>query len=138
MTECRVPVIIGNVQFEEPEEFPTFTGLLEMSGCTFIKVNNCTFTGYEGGHAYAVSAKNGSAAVLEGMQANSCSTVALAESYSVVAISGSESDFSNNTYGSYVWHGGMIILSGSTPTLLGGSSNLKQGGLIVAPDGTLL
>ena len=45
---------------------------------------------------------------------------------------------SGNTFGGRVSRGGAILLGDSTPNLMGGASNLKQGGLIVGTDGTLL
>ena len=45
---------------------------------------------------------------------------------------------SGNTFGGRVYRGGAILLGDSTPNLMGGASNLKQGGLIVGTDGTLL
>lgn len=44
----------------------------------------------------------------------------------------------NNGRGAYLYHGGIILLSGNTPELMGGSTNKKSGGIIVKADGTLL
>ena len=54
-----------------------------------------------------------------------------------VAIQVAES-ISNNTYGAYVWWGGIILLAYNTPDLLGGTSNVKNGGIIAKANGTLL
>lgn len=45
---------------------------------------------------------------------------------------------SGNTIGGRVYGGGVLMLSGSTPDLLGGTVHSKLGGLIVKSDGTLL
>ena len=47
-------------------------------------------------------------------------------------------DFSGNAAGPYVFRGGIILLGGSTPELLGGATSTKAGGLIVKADGTVL
>ena len=49
-----------------------------------------------------------------------------------------DGDFSGNANGPYVFRGGIILLGGSTPELLGGNTSAKCGGMIVKGDGTLL
>ena len=43
-----------------------------------------------------------------------------------------------NGKGMEVYRGGIIILSGTTPDLMGGNTNAKSSGIIVKADGTLL
>ena len=50
----------------------------------------------------------------------------------------SDAAASGNTVGGNVWRGGVLLLCGSTPQLLGGANNRKAGGLIAAHSGTLL
>lgn len=45
---------------------------------------------------------------------------------------------SENTIGGRVYHGGILLLVGTTPELLGGTSNSKLGGIIAKADGTLI
>ncbi len=45
---------------------------------------------------------------------------------------------SGNSVGLMVSRGGIILLSGTTPDLMGGSSNVKGGGIIAKANGTLL
>lgn len=45
-----------------------------------------------------------------------------------VAISGAADAFSANTYGIYTYYGGIVQLVGDTPTMLGGTSNRRDGG----------
>lgn len=45
---------------------------------------------------------------------------------------------SGNTFGVYLFWGGIVLLCGSTPNTLGGNANNKNGGIIVKADGTLL
>lgn len=51
---------------------------------------------------------------------------------------GGSENFHDNNYGAYVWHGGIVQICDKTPSLLGGASHVKSGGLIVGPSGTLL
>lgn len=44
----------------------------------------------------------------------------------------------NNKIGAWVYNGGIVLLSGSTPDTLGGSANEKGGGIIAKANGTLL
>lgn len=45
---------------------------------------------------------------------------------------------SENAIGGRVYHGGILLLAGTTPELLGGTSNGKHGGIIAKADGTLI
>ena len=45
---------------------------------------------------------------------------------------------SDNRYGAYVWHGGIVLLGGATPALLGAGSHCHAGGIIAKVDGTLI
>lgn len=47
-------------------------------------------------------------------------------------------NFHDNSIGAYVWHGGLVEICDKTPSLLGGASHKKTGGLIVGSNGTLL
>lgn len=47
-------------------------------------------------------------------------------------------NFHDNSIGAFVWHGGLVEICDKTPSLLGGASHQKTGGLIVGPSGTLL
>lgn len=70
---------------------------------------------------------------------SNCRAAVLAGSSSIVSVYNNSGDgFSGNTIGPYVRDGGIILLSGSTPDLLGGTTSVKAGGLIVKADGTLL
>ena len=80
------------------------------NGGSLVTARDCSISGY----THAVMAQNGAKAVLNNITA------------------------SGNTYGGYVWGGGTILLCGSTPETLGGSTNNKSGGMIVKKDGTLL
>mgnify|MGYP004601928097 CR=1 FL=1 len=80
------------------------------NGGSLVTARDCSISGY----THAVLAQNGAKAVLNNITA------------------------SGNTYGGYVWGGGTILLCGSTPETLGGSTNNKSGGMIVKKDGTLL
>ena len=68
-----------------------------------------------------------------------CKTAMLTSGSSIVTVySDNEDGFSGSGTGAYAYHGGIVLLAGRTPDLLGGNTNSKSGGLIVKRDGTLL
>lgn len=70
---------------------------------------------------------------------SNCNVAVLAGSSSIVSVYNDSGDgFSGNATGPYVSYGGIILLSGATPELLGGTTSAKAGGLIVKGNGTLL
>lgn len=85
---------------------------IEASMASMIYLNNCAFSGFN--------------------------TVVLSTECSVMVVSNNEEEFHDNICGAHVWHGGIILLGGNTPKLLGGSYNSKSGGIIANTDGTLL
>lgn len=108
--------------------FVAYESFVWMSGCSFDAESNPTENGF--------IATNGSRAFLENGAFTNCKTAAQAIGSSTVTLSNMSG--SGNTVGNSVWNGGIILLYGSTPELLGGASNAKDGGLIVKANGTLL
>ena len=47
-------------------------------------------------------------------------------------------DFHDNDLGVYVWNGGIVLLTGYSSETLGGTYNMKSGGLITKVAGTVL
>ena len=49
-----------------------------------------------------------------------------------------EENYTDNAIGAFAYNGGLIMLGENVPNLLGGSANVKCGGIIAASDGMLL
>lgn len=97
---------------------------------------NCTLDAANDSEAKGFIATDGSRAWLYGGSITNCGVGVQAVGASVVSVY--DISASGNTVGASVWSGGIILLCGSTPELLGGASNTKEGGLIVKANGTLL
>lgn len=136
-------------------------GVVSISGCAVIGINNMKITGGASSEKAAVANDWSGPLVLTGcdltagdpavygifasvgspVSARDCSisgyqTAVLVQNGSKAALNNVAA--SGNTIGGYVWGGGTILLCGSTPETLGGSTNNKSGGMIVKKDGTLL
>lgn len=119
--------ITSGPSYEKSTVYAYDTAILYLVDCTLTAADNIT---------YAIQADlNGTVA------ANKCSMTG----YNVAVLAESQGKISladcvgrDNSAGSQVWNGGCIFLCGTTPDTLGGSSNIKGGGIIVKADGTLL
>lgn len=105
------------------------------SGCVFLDEcylnGNGSSRGLDSSYSATVSFEHG------GITNQQIAVIAGESAVVSVAIQVAES-ISNNTYGAYVWWGGIILLAYNTPDLLGGTSNVKNGGIIAKANGTLL
>lgn len=101
---------------------------VQFESCSFIGSSNLTDCG--------VGTYNGSRVMVSECSISGWNQAVMATTTAI--ISARDNVASGNTCGVRVWGGGIILLSGSTPDLLGGTSNIKDGGLIVKRDGTLL
>ena len=108
--------------------FVAYASLVYVTSCTFDSANDSEATGF--------IATAGSQAFLENSTFTNCKRAAQIMSSSIVSIQNANA--SGNSTGIFVYGGGICMLSGSTPDLLGGTSNGKSGGLIVKANGTLL
>ena len=136
---CKAQVELSSLQLEQVDTIGA-EGLLWVTRSPYVKVIDCTLTGCTGA-VYGAGAKDGSAMFFEGGFVSGFQIAVFAGEQSktyVQGTSGNTNAFQNNTTGAYVWNGGVMLLGNNVPDLLGGSANLKQGGMIVKADGTLL
>ena len=103
---------------------------------SFVYVTNCTFDSTSDPSARGFIATAGSQAYLENSTFTNCKAAVQVMSSSIASILNSSA--SGNSTGIHVYGGGICMLCGSTPDLLGGVANAKDGGLIVKANGTLL
>ena len=114
--------------------------LAVLSNCAYVLFSGCHFQG--NGTQSGLAADYNTAVSLKDSSVASCKNALMAIRCARFDVSVSDADtaaqFTGNTTGGYVWHGGTILLSDRTPDLLGGSANTKSGGFIVKANGTLL
>lgn len=143
MNYCSVHVIFNGIHFQCPDTLVAgndFYGIRAVY-CKLVEVANCSFSG--GAHKSAYTAINcnvGTMMSASNIRADNCGTVALASNGGVLTFNGANGTdaLHDNITGAFVFWGGVITLYGNTPDLLGGTTNLKHGGIIAKPNGTLL
>lgn len=139
IANCYIPVQLWDIQMNAPANQPENAGLCNISFSQYVRLAGCTLTGdARKENTRGVSAEYGSVVTVEECTLSSFYTAVFAGRSSIVSLYGGASDYSGNTYGAQVDRGGLIMLSGGLPDTLGGSSNIKGGGMIVRADGTLL
>ncbi|MBE6963519.1 MAG: hypothetical protein E7443_02820 [Ruminococcaceae bacterium] len=140
LIDCSAYVQLLNLQINAPAGLPSNSGLIQIENCRGVRLNGCALTGHnqEAG-VRAVNALHFSSVMLENCSVKQFSTVVFAGLMSLVTVTCTQAEnFSGNGVGAFVWNGGIVLLADSTPSTLGGSSNVKSGGLIVAANGSLL
>lgn len=139
--DCSVFIQFWNIQMMAPAGLAVNEAFFLVERCGAVRLSGCTITGPGTAETAVVGlrANYGSTVICEDCGVNGFHAALLASQMSAIAVHSAASDsFSGNAYGAYVWHGGIILLSGSVPDALGGAGNLKQGGIIARADGTLL
>lgn len=134
VSQCSVHVFLSGLTFQKAAD--ATDACLQVSHSYDVYLTNCTFTG--SGTGKGIFAEKGSMVYMDGCAFSGFSTVLQVERASLMSITADAANFHNNSCGAYVWRGGIVLLCGGTPTLLGGNYNTKAGGMIVATDGTLL
>lgn len=140
VNNCSVIVSLRNLELSGHSK--TGNEIVSIKFANRIYMSNCTFTGSRSADSegeVGMYADVCSFVRLSGCGISNCKTAVLVGSSSIVSVYNNSGDgFSGNATGPYVYHGGIILLSGSTPDLLGGATSAKSGGLIVKADGALL
>lgn len=137
---CHIPIYIWDIAFEEDTAMSSNQAQLEVDSCSgIVYTTGCSFTGMSTSGTYAARAVYGSKLILDNVKIDHANCAVEGERGSIIAVRGeSQSDFHDNVTGAYVVRGSIIMLSGSVPDTLGGSTNIKNGGMITKADGTLL
>lgn len=143
LNHCNVHVLFNSIKFQCPDTPVVgndFYGVRALY-CKVVQIHNCSFSGGAHKNAYTVINCNiGTMMSATDIRADNCGCVAMASYGGFLAFSGADGAdaLHDNIRGAYTYYGGIITLSGNTPDTLGGTANLKQGGIIARPDGTLL
>lgn len=112
------------------------SSVVDVVTAVYVYLKSCKIDG--SGATYCVSAYEGAHLSLTSCTLSDCSSgyAALCGHASITVFS--DCNASQNQTGAYVYRGGIVLLAGSTPDTLGGSSNKKSGGIIVNANGALL
>ena len=136
---CGVPIQFWNLQMTAPAGMTANSAFFTVTNGRYVRLWNCTLTRNENGaNVRGITLQEGSRVLCEDCAVSGFGTAVFVGRMSSVLVYGSAGDYSGNTYGAHVWYGGTVMLAGSVPDTLGGGTNLKQGGMIVKADGTLL
>ena len=136
---CQARVRLFNIQFEEPEDFPANEAMLTVDWSPRAVAYQCAFTGKgDSSTARAVTVSNESQLLCEDCSMQGFAYAVICSWLGITLVKSSATAMKDNQAGCYVWMGGVVLLAGNTPELLGGSANVKSGGMIVAANGTLL
>ena len=127
--KCDISMILRHCHI-----FPDTTGNSAVCvKCSYgnLYLDECVITGNNNSCGLEVS--HGGLVVADNCSMSGHETCVLASRGGFANLNNSASgQFSGNTVGAQTWYGGIIVMTSSTPTLLGGSTNDKSGGLIVS------
>lgn len=131
VANCSVPVTLEKLKWAIGEGTDPRTYCLHCSD-SHLKVENCSFTGYaaaDGGKAgRGVNVFANAAITLKNCAFHDLETVVHTYFGGVVGICGDnpETDYSGNSIGVYLYHGGLVLLGSSVPDTLGGAWNERN------------
>lgn len=105
------------------------------SGCVFF--DECYLNG--NGSSRGLDASYSATVSFEHGGIKNQQVAVLAGESSVVSVSIQDTtQTTGNTYGGYVWFGGLIMLAYNTPDTIGGNQNIYSGGTIIKKDGQIV
>ena len=99
-----------------------------------VVIENCYLNG--NGNSRGIDVEGSSTVIFQhgGIKNQQIAIIAMGSSVVTVAIQ-ETTQTTGNTYGGYVWWGGLIMLAYNTPDTIGGGSNIYSGGTIIRTDG---
>lgn len=137
-------VVFRNLEFSLREEKLKLNDIVDIQFSDNVSIRSCSVAGSKSANTegeVGVRADYHSCAALINCGISNCRIAVCSAGSTIVSVyneNRGDGDFSGNANGPYVFCGGIILLGGSTPELLGGATSTKAGGLIVKADGTLL
>ena len=134
LKDNALPVQLMNCTLA-PVQDSKYAAALDISGCQDVELSACTVDGANAIEPYGAVIDRSKVFFNETTIQN-CWITIQGSSGSLVAIKGGS--FSNNTFGAGVQHGAIVTMGVGVPDTLGGSTNLKQGGLLVNAAGQVL
>lgn len=131
---CSVFIMMQNLTLQKTDD--TDDAAVRIIHGRDVYLSGCTLSG--NGVGNGVQVEMASTVYLEGSALSDFASAVQVTYSSLLSVNGESGGFHDNTCGVHVWHGGIVLLGGGAPKLLGGSYNSKVGGMIVNADGTLL
>ena len=145
-------VVLKNLELSLREEKLKLNDIVDIQFSDNVSIRSCLVAGSKSANTegantegantegeVGVRADHHSCAALINCGISNCRIAVFSAGSTIVSVyNENRGDFSGNAAGPYVFCGGIILLGGSTPELLGGNTSAKCGGMIVKGDGTLL
>ena len=135
-SDCACYTALGNVNIHQPSD------AADDSAVSVIRCNNAVLqdvqiAGIQAGRGVSANASHVQMANV-GISGFCTALLASYTSHVTMRNNNGGITYSQNHYGIYVWNGALVTLGNLVPETLGAATNLRQGGLIAAQDGTLL
>ena len=135
VTQARCHVIVNGLTIRGG---PVYDGSVVCAyASSHVELENCVIDGQSETGRTGVIATCESTMSMKGCTIRDTTRYAAEASVSSV-LSITDTAASGNSIGGNVWRGGIMLLCGSTPQVLGGAQNRKAGGVFIANGGTLL
>ena len=128
-------IILTRLTFQGEHAPDSGGAFVEVYASSPVSLEHCEVDG-TGARGWGVLATSGSTVHLNGCTVQKTHGALLCQSGCVM--SADDCAGADNSMGGTVYYGGLILLSGSTPNLMGGAANGKNGGLIASAAGTVL
>ena len=128
-------IILSRLTFRGEHAPESGGSFVEVYASSSVSLEHCEVDG-TGTGGWGVLASSGSAVYLNGCTVQKTHGALLCQGGCVMSANNCAG--ADNSVGATVYYGGLILLSGTTPNLMGGSANGKSGGLIASAAGTVL
>lgn len=135
---CSIEIALSGIQFYEAS---SGGGLLVDRSPGHVIAASCQFQGLGASASTetGVTAQYGSTVALGGCSISGFKTAIISNLCSTITVNGSNNTYSDNATGAYVLDGSIIAReTNNIPELFGGKANIKDGGIIINPNGTLM
>lgn len=135
ISDCSANIYLSNLAFTDGGKAADsyYQAVVQVNGSRWVYLKNCSFIGTKSERAVLfINSSNGALhdSTLQGFESAVCP-------WGTCVVSLRNVTGSDNTLGVHSYAGGVVMLSGTTETLLGGASNYLNGCLIVREDGTV-
>lgn len=133
----KIPIDLYGADFLPFDGMEDADAFFSVQEAPIVHLNNDSFTGNGTGTAISVAFNSG--LICEDTGITGFEKAILCTRNSAVSVIAEPTVvFERNAYGAYLRKGGIVMLSDAVPDLLGGVTHVKDGGMVVKANGTLL